>query len=692
MDLKFNFTRIITDKARAFEAELRSLQGIEINLPQSCLWLETAAREFVLLQARDGRGSPVGQIAAQIHRPRRAPWYVHAAAGAVGEAFTSAEAERACINALADFLRGEGVSRLRVHFYRLKEDSLARARTLGGREAPPLSYARTLLFDIAPPTDEILASFDKKVRAKILHRSRDLVDIRRLTEPACLADLQRALDAAFARTGAVSSAFDFEPYFRASQGAPDKVLILGLYLKTRPDELLAYSIDVRHGAMVEAVSSGSLPDPELRKLHFNYFLFWEKILWARDGASKTLDLGGVTAGEPNDPLAGISRFKRQFTGNEATVNHERIYRLRTAHDRAFHVLARITGMRRHLPMAAKAAAIAASFAFFSWPLTKVGDPESPAYKALRALGHPPRIAIIGDSRPHTGISPKMLLSQLDPQGKAGLTAHNFAVDGTDAAHHASFAWNGLLKEVPAPQLIIWGVNPLQFDGSRKNNRLEQLHLRDMAELFTAGAPFETLLDVATMGFFAPWRHRPLFATAVADYSERAAIRLLPLQTKVLGLAYEPDPLSREYETLPDGHVPFRVLHWENRFKRGAESYVAEYAALEISEWHLAMARRLAQIARGAGTKLVLVEMPMAPWMIQRLAGGAKHLIWRRRLRDLAKAEGALYLDHSALYGEDTQFGDPGHMPLETALDYSVRLGQQLKTILPASQLGLVGTL
>ncbi len=368
MDLKFRYLSAIDEQAITFETALRTLHGIEVHLQQCCLWLGVAGREFRLLQVSDENGSPLGQIAAQIHRPRRARWYVHAFANSVGVSFVDAATERACVDAFARFLKGEGVSRLRTRFYRLNSDALLRTAHVGGVVAPPLSYERTLIFDLTPTPEEMLSALDKKVRAKILHRTRDQVEIRRLEDTRCLPTLQAALDAAFSRTGRASEAFDFEPYFLAAKTSPDHVLILGLYLKSRPQELLAYSIDVRHGSLVEAVSSGSLPDPELRKLHFNYFLFWEKVLWARNGLSTHLDLGGVTAGGPDDPLAGISRFKRQFTQHEAVVNHERIFRLRPAIDHAFQGLNRLMAARLLRAGVARAAVLAAAFVLSSWPL------------------------------------------------------------------------------------------------------------------------------------------------------------------------------------------------------------------------------------------------------------------------------------------------------------------------------------
>ncbi len=50
------------------------------------------------------------------------------------------------------------------------------------------------------------------------------------------------------------------------------------------------------------------------------------------------------------------------------------------------------------------------------PVTRVGNPDRPAYEALQSLRSVPRFAVIRGSRPHTGISHKTLLSAPDPSG------------------------------------------------------------------------------------------------------------------------------------------------------------------------------------------------------------------------------------------------------------------------------------
>ena len=330
----------IDDEARAFEADLLA-QGAELLLPQSCEWLQACGRDFRLFQFTGRRGQPAGQVAVQLHRPRRASWYVHGVIPSLGRAFVDVAEERWALLTIPRILREtQGLSRLRLHLYHQHDSHLVRAdelvRGVGFSLCAPLSYEKTLYYDLSPSTDELLARMDKKTRAKIRHRTREEVEIVPLSDPRWIPSMQSCLDAAFSRHGGSGCpAFDFEPYFSMAGSQPHRALILGLFLKGRPEELLAYSLDVRHGNLVEAVSSGSMPDPQLRKLHFNYFLLWDKVLWAKQHGANSLDLGGVTEGGDGDLLAPISAFKRHFTQDVRLVSREYVMTTRPGVDGLF---------------------------------------------------------------------------------------------------------------------------------------------------------------------------------------------------------------------------------------------------------------------------------------------------------------------------------------------------------------------
>lgn len=321
------------------------------------------------------------------------------------------------------------------------------------------------------------------------------------------------------------------------------------------------------------------------------------------------------------------------------------------------------------------------FALFSAPIAFVGNPTSPAYEKLENLLKTSvslDFAIIGDSRAHTGLSPSELSRILNTRTSHPVRGYNFAVDGTDILHHFSFAKNGLSKLAPKPKVVLWTPNPLHFNDVRTSNRLEQLLPSDGISLARAGAPFELLLDIYTMAVFKPWRHKPMVTRMLSDYSERAGLRTLPVQQKVLGLHYEKEAPSREYIALEDGQEPFTVLEWKDRFRRGAESYTTDYAALKLSQWHFNLAALFATELANQGIKLVIIEMPVAPWFQTHLANTDKHLEWRTRLQEIAASTGAIYLEHSNfMKGSDSLFGDPGHMPRETAILYSQELAEIL---------------
>lgn len=332
-----------------------------------------------------------------------------------------------------------------------------------------------------------------------------------------------------------------------------------------------------------------------------------------------------------------------------------------------------------MSQAARLAGIFAIFAVLSLFTVKIGDPESPAIRALREHPEPLDLAIVGDSRAHTGVSPKEILKTWgNSHGLLGIRVRNFGVDGTDVLHHTSFVRNGLARMRETPRIIIWTPNPLQFSQGRVSNRLEQLHAVDVAWLAKAGAPFEALLDVGTMTIFPPWKHRPLVARMLSDYTERAGLRTLPLQKKLLGLTYTAEQKSRVYTALEDGQEPFDVLEWADRFDRGAKAYLNDYEKLALSDWHFEVARGLARKARDSGSQLVILEMPVSPWFRAHLSNTPKHLEWRTRLKRIAEEESALYFDHSAAFGaSDHEFGDPGHMPRQTAERYSRFLAEKL---------------
>jgi lipid II:glycine glycyltransferase (peptidoglycan interpeptide bridge formation enzyme) len=66
------------------------------------------------------------------------------------------------------------------------------------------------------------------------------------------------------------------------------------------------------------------------------------MLWAHASGASELDLGGITSGGPGDPLAGISEFKRSFSGRELEVGREMLSVLKPSRYALFRAVRGVT--------------------------------------------------------------------------------------------------------------------------------------------------------------------------------------------------------------------------------------------------------------------------------------------------------------------------------------------------------------
>ena len=370
-DLKFvrdnrrvRFTNKLDADVLAFESQLlqqtrsdassESPLPVELTLYQSSSWLKHAPEDFRLLQIRDQDGLPALQLALLIDRPRRLKSFATARVQSLGCSSVSGELETWALQLLPELVRDiDGVMKLRIYPYRARQKDLldfeSRARRAGFRLVDPIGVTRTLTIDLVQELDDLVASWDRKIRAKIRHPGRALFDIRVLSDVSILPQLENALESAFARTRGGAANYDFATAFKVAHEYPDQFQILGVFRKTMPDKLLAYSLSSKHGAVIQHVSAGSIPDPELRKVPFNFFVMWEVIQWSRKTGAKILDLGGVTDGGPTDPLAGISDFKRWLSKTEIEIGREMELELSPLRCLAFAAMVRLKNWLRASP-------------------------------------------------------------------------------------------------------------------------------------------------------------------------------------------------------------------------------------------------------------------------------------------------------------------------------------------------------
>jgi lipid II:glycine glycyltransferase (peptidoglycan interpeptide bridge formation enzyme) len=232
---------------------------------------------------------------------------------------------------LAAFARNDkSVLQIRVGVFAL--DSESRASTSDALRwhgflpvARSEGYERTLVVDLVPNPDALLAGFHYNARRRIRNVAKYPVKVT-TAESVALADrLQELGDETLLRTGGEFQKIDWESLIRMSAEAPhlSRIAILERTDRDGPAAVLAFAWGCVHGTIAEYREAGST-HPEDMKVSTSYALMWDLMSWARQNGARVFDLGGVTQGstDSDDPLGGISDFKRNFSQQAAEVGQE----------------------------------------------------------------------------------------------------------------------------------------------------------------------------------------------------------------------------------------------------------------------------------------------------------------------------------------------------------------------------------
>ena len=186
-------------------------------------------------------------------------------------------------------------------------------------------YERTLLLNLRPSEDALLASFHRNARQRIRNSSRLPVAVRIADSVSLAARIQELDDATRVRTGGRSRRIDWEAFIRMSAAAPhlSRIAVLERADRSGPGAVIAFAWGCMHGDVAQYSESGSIRPVDLN-VPTSYALLWDLILWARNTGARVFDLGGVTSGntESDDPLGGISDFKRSFSRTEVEVGQQ----------------------------------------------------------------------------------------------------------------------------------------------------------------------------------------------------------------------------------------------------------------------------------------------------------------------------------------------------------------------------------
>ena len=309
--------------------------GLPLPLPHRIAWatLQPRGHENWLLFVRDAAGRPCGAAAVDVAPSRALSGHRLLRVERFGPGLPAA-AHRAALQVLVSIARRERrVLRLYVESFAVDDAQRASLEAgiaaMGFAQMPaPRCYQHTLLLDLDADEESIFASFHRSGRQNIRTARKHPVRIAPIVDPAQFARLDEIAAETFTRTGGRYQVVDWTRIATISEREPGSSRLVGLFRTdcAGPDALLAFAWACAHGDHAHYSSAGSTRQVD-RRIPLLYPLIWDLICWAKRGGARYFDLGGVTPGssDTDDPLGGISDFKRCFSGRAAQVGGEWSY-------------------------------------------------------------------------------------------------------------------------------------------------------------------------------------------------------------------------------------------------------------------------------------------------------------------------------------------------------------------------------
>lgn len=310
--------------------------GIAVPAHSRAAWTRhMGSPEDSHLIARDGSGQCVGSVAIHLSPTRAIPGHRVARLESFGDNYATPVGV-ALLGETVRFSRDHGrilraVVELECRDASNKAYLHAALENLGFRRIVPERVAeRTLVIDLSPSEDAILAQFRKSTRQGVRGASKYALEIVTLDDPAYGPRMTELLEAAMSRTGGQAEKPDWPHIMEMCGALPHRFRLSGVFRggDRSPASLIGFGWALLHGDRAEYSTGASarLPGESVPILHP---ILWDLIRWAKREGATWFDLGGVTQGSqvPGavDPLAGISDFKRGFTKDEIALGEEWIY-------------------------------------------------------------------------------------------------------------------------------------------------------------------------------------------------------------------------------------------------------------------------------------------------------------------------------------------------------------------------------
>jgi hypothetical protein len=289
----------------------------------------------LLVAVRNSAGQWVGATLIQIQRVPALPGYSKWRIDHLGQNIPVA-AQEITLRFILNMVRiNKRVLHLKVRvFARDRELRLKIGREmehLGFRRTEPNDYTRTVAVDLRPPAAVVIKSFNKSVHRRVrkFERAEIPVSVEPITEHSFAPRMNELVQQTMARTGGRFVPIDWAARINLARTQPDVCRIVGVIQHdlTGSEKLLAFAYGCHHGTLAHYADGASVRRQGL-SVPLMYPLLCDLIMWARDHGAEWFDMGGITLGrfgDGQDPLGGISDFKRQFSEDVIDIADEWVW-------------------------------------------------------------------------------------------------------------------------------------------------------------------------------------------------------------------------------------------------------------------------------------------------------------------------------------------------------------------------------
>lgn len=188
------------------------------------------------------------------------------------------------------------------------------------------TYEQTLAIDVQKSDELLLGSFSARARRAIRKAQRAQIHVSPIDDNTLIPQLEAIQRETYQRTGANAPVRPWPKLLSAVRRSPNRIQIFGASFENSDNarQIVAFALVIRNGTSVQYDVAGSTRLPE-SNVPLMYPVIWKLLRWARDTGASWFDFGGITdisLQENQNPLHGISEFKRTFGGEQLIVGED----------------------------------------------------------------------------------------------------------------------------------------------------------------------------------------------------------------------------------------------------------------------------------------------------------------------------------------------------------------------------------